>query len=217
MAAGPRGPARVSWEGTGPPVSVSWPQLSRWFGAVRARSWGVGGNFKSGFPPLTSERGRELCGSEEEKRGRGSLRNCREVPGLTTTQWGMAFRPLKDPGRVQPDAGHDPQRWRRRQPEALGAFPSLYLRAGAKATALLSPLEALALPCLGHFPGPSFLGHAPPPRSSPLSIPLVHLALPSRPWHSPSRGCHDPDGCRREGGKNPGLDPTGSGLSPTRI
>lgn len=141
--------------------------------------------------------------------GGGSLRNRREVPGLTTTQWGMAFRPLKDPGRVQQDAGHDPQRWGRRQPEALGAVPFSVpkgrcqgdrpsVASGGPSSALPGPLSRPL------FPPPCSSSPKQPPLHStcasgtavsPLAQPFPELPRPRRlqkggrekPWPGPHR------------------------------
>jgi hypothetical protein len=100
-----------------------------------------------------------------------------------------------------------PQRWRAGLTEP---FASLDPRAGAKVPAFTLPLEAL-----GHFsPDPLHLFRQPCtqlPEAAPLSVSLVHLALPTCLWHGPSPGQRDPHSKRK--GKNPAHSPPAPGPS----
>ena len=141
----------------------------------------------------------------------GSLRNKQEVPGLSRLENGI-------PGAHRSRLG--PARLRRRPPE-LGdgagprhwaPFVSLYLRAGARAPALLLPLEAQALPSQNRFPALLPRGHAAPFRFTCPSGPAVLPPAQARLFPSLARP-------RRleKGGKNPAWTPPTPGHSPTRI
>lgn len=101
-------------------------------------------------------------------------------------------------------------------PRPWEPFASLYLSVGAKASAFLLPLEALRLLSLGHFPAPFSFGHASSfPKQPPLHFTCASGTAVSplaRPFPTLSRPRR-----QEKGGKNPGLDPTRSEPSPTRI
>lgn len=177
---------------------------SQWFGAVRARSQRGGGNFKSGFPPPTSEPGRKLYGPEEKRGGgwgvgrvteeqtggSGAVETGERHSGCPQIQAGSSKAPEATP-RVGGRGG----------PEALGAFrlfvPKGWCQGARPPTASGGPGSALPEPLsCPSSPGPC----------SPLPF---HVSFwPCRPAPSPRRGStpvwRDPDGWRREGKTLPG-------------
>lgn len=193
VAAGPWGPARVSWEGAQPPVSVSWLRLSVvWRG--KGQEMEGRREFRVGVPPPTSEPGRKLYGPEERRGWWWWWWWCvteEQTGGSRTVQTvesgiPLAYRSRLGPARVRrrPSETRDgagPRHW--------APFISLYRGAGAKTPGLGLAPEAQVLPSLSHFPALLFLGRAPSStKQPPLRFTRAQLALPSSPPHDSSPG-----------------------------